>query len=537
MGARGASSRRRRDAVAMSSSGGFRSRAKGGSRSTKRGANRGERRDRGSVVSHSRDAGHERAQERRRGSQHAAGGLSPRQQVKNLRDNEVDLARIVALQTLMAVRRDQAYANLLLPNLLREQKMSGRDAAFATELAYGSLRARGVLDAIVSRAAARPLKDITPELLAVLELGTYQLLYTRVEPHAAIDTSVRMARGLGHERATGFINGTLRTISRSSLEQWLDDAGPNMGIARTAFRAQHPTWIARSFAAALGLDAEGQAAELEEALAANSERPSVHLVAKPGLMSAEELALISGGEEGAYSPYAVYLPGGDPADCPPVQEKLAAVQDEGSQLIGRALTEAPLLGEDSGRWLDLCAGPGGKAALIAAIAGIDGATVDAVEPAPHRAKLVRNATEGLPVTVHEADGRSPGLRPGYDRILVDAPCSGLGSLRRRPEARWTKSESDIAELTALQSELLDSAAALVREGGVILYSTCSPDLRETREIVDRALREHPELEELDVRPLLAPMEQVGEYLSAHMWPHRHGTDAMFCAVLRKKSVS
>ncbi|WKD61263.1 Ribosomal RNA small subunit methyltransferase B [Corynebacterium ciconiae DSM 44920] len=489
------------------------------------------------MVSHSRDAGRGRGREQRRGPKQSGGGLSSRQQAAALREHEVDAARIVALQTIMAVRRDDAFANLVLPNLLREHSLTGRDAAFATELAYCSLRARGVLDAIITRAAARPLKDITPELLAVLELGTYQLLFTRVEAHAALDTSVRMARGLGHERATGFINGTLRTISRSDREHWLDEAGPSMGIARTAFRAQHPTWIARSFATALGIDSEEHNAELEEALAADSQRPIVHLVAKPGQISAEELALISGGEEGAYSPYAVYLPEGDPAECPPVKEKLAAVQDEGSQLIARALTEAPLEGTDTGRWLDLCAGPGGKAALIAAIAGIDGATVDAVEPAAHRAKLVRGATEGLPVRVHQADGRSPGLRSGYDRILVDAPCSGLGSLRRRPEARWTKTESDIAELTQLQAELLESAIGLVREGGVIVYSTCSPDVRETREIVDQALERHPELEEVDARQLVAPMADVGEHLSVQMWPHRHGTDAMFCAVVRKKSVS
>ena len=281
-----------------------------------------------------------------------------------------------------------------------------------------------------------------------------------------------------------------------------------------------------------------QSRELELALEADSQRPVVHLVARPGEISAEELALITGCEEGRYSPYAVYLEHGDPGSLEPVRQRLAAVQDEGSQLIARAVTEAELSGEDTGRWLDLCAGPGGKAALMGAIARIEGATVDAVEVSPHRATLVEKTVGDLPVRVHQADGRAPGLKPGFDRVLVDAPCSGLGALRRRPEARWRKAESDIAELNQLQTELLESALELVRPGGVVVYSTCSPDLRETRGIVDAAVQRHAEgsaiqIEELDTRDELPEMGDLGAELSAQMWPHRHGTDAMFFAVLRR----
>lgn len=218
-----------------------------------------------------------------------------------------------------------------------------------------------------------------------------------------------------------------------------------------AFEHAHPEWIAGSFNEALlaenqdaSVDVEsphsdGIHPELAAALAADSERPLVHLVARPGEISAEELALMIGGETGRYSPYAVYLEsGGNPGALEPVQQSMAAVQDEGSQLIARAVVEAEVLGEDSGRWLDLCAGPGGKAALLGALAAIDGASVDAVEVSPHRTELIRSTVADLPVTVHVADGRSPGLAAGFDRVLVDAPCSGLGALRRRPEARWKK---------------------------------------------------------------------------------------------------
>ena len=224
--------------------------------------------------------------------------------------------------------------------------------------------------------------------------------------------------------------------------------------------------------------------------------------------------------------------GGDPGELEPVREGMAAVQDEGSQLIARAVVEAPLEGPDQGRWLDLCAGPGGKAALMGALAQIDGAHVDAVEKTPHRARLVDNSVRGLPVTVHVVDGRSPHIGTGFDRVLVDAPCSGLGALRRRPEARWRKRDSDIAGLASLQGELLESACSLVRPGGVVVYSTCSPDMRETREIVDRAVSEWG-MQELSAHEYALGMDNVGEHKSVQMWPHRHGTDAMFFAVLRR----
>ncbi|SDS02248.1 16S rRNA (cytosine967-C5)-methyltransferase [Corynebacterium timonense] len=440
-----------------------------------------------------------------------------------------DPARETAWEVVRRVAVDGAYANLTLPALLRERKVGGRDAAFATELTYGTLRALGVVDAVIGECSSRPIGEISPEVLAALRLGAYQLLYMRVEQHAAVDTSVRLVEASGQVKAKGFTNGVLRTIARTPAEEWMTTLTPEGELAALAFRTAHPEWIARSFAEVLPDD------ELPAALEADSARPIVHLVARPGEMSAEELALVTGGEEGTYSPYAVYLPEGDPGKLEPVRARLAAVQDEGSQLIARAVATVPVEG-DAGRWLDLCAGPGGKAALIGALAQIEGARVDAVEVSEHRAKLIRSAVDDLPVRVHVADGRDPGLEEapeqGYDRVLVDAPCSGLGALRRRPEARWTKTEADIADLTALQFELLTSAIGLARPGGVVVYSTCSPDARETRAVVDRALAAGG-VEELDARVFVPGMGNVGPGPSVQMWPHRHGTDAMFFSVLRK----
>jgi 16S rRNA (cytosine967-C5)-methyltransferase len=225
----------------------------------------------------------------------------------------------------------------------------------------------------------------------------------------------------------------------------------------------------------------------------------------------------------------VYLPGGDPGRLEAVRDGAALVQDEGSQLVARALTLAELDGPDTGRWLDLCAGPGGKTALLAALAG-DG-RVTAIEPTERRAEFVEQNTRGLPVEVLRVDGRDPGLELGFDRVLVDAPCTGLGALRRRPEARWRRQPADVPQLVKLQRELLASAIRLTRPGGAVLYATCSPHLAETVGVVADALRRHP-VTAIDTRTLFDPVDDLGDGPYVQLWPHRHGTDAMFAACLK-----
>ena len=446
------------------------------------------------------------------------------------RRTPLDPARRAAFDVLRAVSTRDAYANLALPAILRERGISGRDAAFATELAYGTCRARGLLDAVIAAAAGRPVDRIDPVLLDLLRLGAYQLLRTRVEDHAAVSTTVEQA-GIEFDSArAGFVNGVLRAIARRDEGSWVAELAPPAAtdpVGHLAFTHAHPRWIGQAFTDALG----ARAGELEALLASDDARPEVHLVARPGRLSAGELAETTGGTVGRYSPYAVYLGDGDPGALPAVRDGSALVQDEGSQLIARALTLATLDGDDTGRWLDLCAGPGGKTALLAALGEPVGAFVDAVEPAPARADLVQQNTAGLPVTVHRVDGREPGLPPGYDRVLVDAPCTGLGALRRRPEARWRRQPGDVPALAKLQRELLASAIRLTRPGGVVLYATCSPHLAETAGVVADALRRYP-VTALDTTALLAPATDIGDGPSAQLWPHRHGTDAMFAAALR-----
>ena len=446
------------------------------------------------------------------------------------RPPEDDPARQAAWDTLKAIRERDAYANLVLPKLLRDRRISGRDAALATELTYGAARAQGLLDEIIASCSDRPLSEIDGPFLDAMRLGAYQLLRTRIPAHAAVASTVDLVRGVHGSGPAGFVNAVLRRVGEQDEQAWVAKLAPEDAVGRLALANAHPKWIAQAFADALGDKGD----DLAAALKADDARPAVHLCARPGEISSEELAAIVGGDVAPYSPYGVHLePGsGDPGDLEPIREKLAVVQDEGSQLCGLALTRVPLHGPDE-RWLDLCAGPGGKAVLLGALARLQGATLDAVEKAPHRAELVRKATNGLDITVHVADGRDPGLPEGsYDRVLLDAPCTGLGALRRRPEARWRRKPDDVADLTKLQRELLVSALRLVRPGGIVAYVVCSPHLRETIGVTSDVVRKG--LAELvDCREFFPDVPELGDGPHVQLWPHRQGTDAMFCQLLRR----
>jgi 16S rRNA (cytosine967-C5)-methyltransferase len=447
----------------------------------------------------------------------------------------VQPARRVAYEVLRAVREDDAYANLLLPSLLTEARLAPADAGLATELAYGTLRRRGYYDRVLSLVIDRPLDKLDPEVLDALRLGVHQLLSMRIAPHAAVGESVALVASAGKGSAKGFANGVLRTITRSTPEEWRERALAGLsGDARLAIEYAHPDWVVAAFRASL--EAEGRAAELEELLAADNEAPEVSLVALPGLARVDEV-----GEPGGVSPVGARSAGGDPAGNAVVASGRARVQDEGSQLAALALSRArPIVAGE--RWLDLCAGPGGKAALLAAEAALGGATLVANELVPTRARLVRNALAVFDPAPEVLEGDA--LRfatetpDGFDRILLDAPCTGLGALRRRPEARWRKRAADVAELTRLQASLLDAAVAVLRPGGILAYATCSPHLDETRGVVDAALARHPGLSALDTPSVVQAIAtrdlELPAGTSVQLWPHRHGTDAMFIQLLRRR---
>jgi 16S rRNA (cytosine967-C5)-methyltransferase len=447
-----------------------------------------------------------------------------------------DPARRAAYDVLEAVTDRDAYANLLLPRLLADRGITGRDAALATELAYGTLRGLGTYDAVLAACSDRPLDRLDPPVLDVLRLGAHQLLATRVGSHAAVATSVDLAKDVAGPQTSGYVNAVLRRVATRDLEQWMQIAAPAPADdpdGYLAVRHSYQPWIVAAYRAALGgADAYGTEAEVEAeveaALAAGNERPRVTLAVRPGAANRDEL-LPEGAEPTPWSPYGFVLAGGNPGVL--LADGVVAVQDEASQLAAVMLARCAVTPSPAPRpaaaWLDMCAGPGGKARMLAGLAALDGARLVAAELHPHRARLVASAVEDTAAVI-VADGGEPAWREGtFERVLVDVPCTGLGALRRRPEARWRKSPDDLWRLGQLQRELLRSSLAAVRPGGVVAYVTCSPVPAETSEIV-RAV----------VGPAAAGVEilrSTADPRFAQFWPHRHGTDAIFVALLRRVS--
>ncbi len=438
------------------------------------------------------------------------------------------------------MRDDEAYANLLLPNRITRSKLNEADAALATELTYGTLRWQGFYDAVIALAADRPTDRIDAPVLDILRIGAHQLLATRVPTHAAVNESVVLAKRLA-PGASGFVNGVLRTISRSTAEEWrgwVEDETRGGADAKLAAVSSHPEWIVRALRSALAH--EDRADELDALLAADNAAPRVNLAVLPGLGDATPANL---GEPNRYSPVGVTA--GQPLALVAAHEGRVRVQDEGSQLAALALARARPV-EPGEHWLDLCSGPGGKTAVLAAEALAADAVLSANELVPARADLVRRAISSVPldVHVHVGDGREVeasdlGAPEGFDRILLDAPCTGLGALRRRPEARWRKTPGDVGELTALQGELFDAAVRMLAPGGLLAYVTCSPHLAETQGTLSAGMeRWGDRLERVDTRAVVQgvarePLDLAGDAETVQLWPHRHGTDAMFIALVRR----
>ncbi|MGV1005501.1 MAG: RsmB/NOP family class I SAM-dependent RNA methyltransferase [Candidatus Nanopelagicales bacterium] len=450
----------------------------------------------------------------------------------------IDLARRAALDLQIEVREDDAYANLVWPAILEHRGVSGRDAAFATELAYGTLRWRARHDAILAACVDRGLDNVEPALLDALRIGVHQLHNMRVGAHAAVSETVNLVRAVVHEGAAGLTNAVLRKVAAGgTAAQWLDRLAADGAIPSRerdalgylAIATSHPLWIVSGLHQALGQAHE----QTEQLLLADNEPAGVTLVAR-AISQADLLERLGelgvAAEPGRWSPRAVRVSSVLPGAIPEVATGSAGVQDEASQVVALALAGAELR-DDAGKWLDLCAGPGGKAALLAGAAFERGGQLTAVELHEHRAELVRNTLRPLPGRhlVIRADALTADLGADYDRVLVDAPCTGLGALRRRPEARWRRSPADLPGLGDLQKALLDRALELVRPGGLVMYATCSPHLAETTEIVslvvDRA-------ETVSLEGVIPAAMQAGPHLRS--WPHEHGTDGMFAALLRRR---
>ena len=309
------------------------------------------------------------------------------------------------------------------------------------------------------------------------------------------------------------------------MDQWLEPAHLIADpTERLSIIYSHPEWIVSAY-----FDLLRDFAEVESLLSANNLAATPTIVWWPGRSSAQEL-LTLGAHPTKFSDYGMKFEGA-PSTLEAVRHRRAGVQDEGSQLVTQIFAKVVSESDD---WLDLCAGPGGKAALLSSIAKESGKNFTANEISAPRAKLVEQVIAGARILV--GDGRQiADLGEKFGAVLADVPCTGLGALRRRPEVRWRRTVADLRELTQLQRELSDAAISVVKEGGFFGYATCSPHLAETSIAVSDILRKHPELEIVDLAPYLPnELNSAMRDKSLSLWTHRHETDAMFLAVFRKK---
>ena len=423
-------------------------------------------------------------------------------------------ARQLAFEALIEVEESGAYSNLLLPKLLSKSDLPKVDRAFAAELVYGSLRLKARHDLYISKASTRSLEDIDTKVLIALRLGVHQLKEMRVPSHAAINETVELAKRVAGKSTGGFVNALLRKIDDFSME---DLVLPSDMQARLAAEYSHPEWIVSSY-----FDSLKNQVEVERLLRANNLPARPTLIAWPGRSTQNEL--VEAGANVIEGSVVAASYDGDPGDIDAIRERRAGVQDLGSQIVVEKFlrTYQPGL-----RWLDLCAGPGGKAAYLSSYINLHEGEFIANEISSERAKLVTQVVEKSEVINH--DGRNlPSEIGSFDRILIDAPCTGIGALRRRPEVRWRRTLQDLKNLTTLQSELMDAAALHLKSEGVLAYVTCSSHQAETKFQIRSFLKRNAEFTRVPIED--SRSDEDGEL---QLWPHRDNCDAMFLSMLQK----
>lgn len=437
--------------------------------------------------------------------------------------------RRLALEVLCRVEATASYANLLLDAKLKGSGLSAEDRGLATELVYGVLRWRGRLDWELRTACDRPLEGLDPLVRNALRLGLYQLRHLRRIPaYAAVDGAVRLLRG--RRGAGGYVNGVLRALARRDPPAFPDPSADPVGYLAAAW--SHPAWLAGRWIDRLGLE------EAEAICRANLD-PAPVTVAVNSIRGDAEAAEAELASLGAEPTPSRWVPGMYRLGAPrralagaPMAEGRLIVMDEAAALPVHLLGLRP--GE---RVLDACAGGGGKAALAAGLMAGSGEIV-ALDASPRALRRLTEARRRLGldrVMPLHADARRPPptLHGGFQRVLVDAPCSGLGTLRRHPEIKWQRDRAALAHLPGLQGELLAGAAACVAPGGVLVYATCTVEPAENEEVVEAFLKAHsafavetaPEALPVPARPLLGPDGAIRTF------PHRHGIDGFYAVRL------
>ncbi len=446
--------------------------------------------------------------------------------------------RRAAFEILLRIEKERSYADILIDRELSAGELMGPDRGLLTELVYGVLRRRGTLDHIINQFSRQKVEKLERIVLILLRLGLYQELFLdRIPVSAAVNETVNLAKVLA-PRSAGFINAVLRTADRERDEiRYPDRQGDPVGCLSA--RYSHPQWIIARWIEQLGDEAESLAIAMSEAPPLTI-RTNTLRITRDALI-ARLAAEGANADATRFSPDGLNIATRIPlVGLPGFSEGLFTIQDESSQMA--AIFLAPLPGE---RVLDICAAPGGKTTHLAQLMENRGAIL-ACDAASRKLALIEENARRLGIDIistFHLDATKPGPESGrepmtadhFDRVLVDAPCAGLGVLRRNPEGKWWKTPADIMELATRQKAILRNGAEFLKEGGTLLYATCSTTPEENEEVIADFLSKRPDFMLEDLRGLFpAHAELFTEEGFFRSWPHRHGMDGFFAARLRKK---
>ena len=443
--------------------------------------------------------------------------------------------RKLAWDILQRVDREKSYADLLLDIVLKKSAFKEQDRAFITELVYGTLRWRGRIDHVISLYSSKPISKLDPEILNIIRMGAYQLLYLRTPSSAAVDESVKLSKNFTSGKASGFVNAVLRAIDRERDKIRYPSRDDDL-LTYLCVEHSHPRWMASMFLKMLGEK------DTEELLKANNIIPPLTLRINTLGTTREELRKTLLEEDGIESENSPCSPDGlILRNSPPVRQLglinrgLGIVQDEAAQLVSR-------LGAPKPGWtvLDTCAAPGGKTTHMAALMKNEG-VIQAVDVSQPRLAMIEDNARRLGITIiktaqGDASGPLKFARNSFDLVMVDPPCSDLGIIRRHPDVKWIKTPDHIAELAELQLKILSTASKYVKSGGVLVYSVCTISSRESEGVIEKFL-EKSKLWSLEpaskILPKAAASCSDGDFLRTY--PHKHETDGFFAARIRRNT--